>query len=183
MVQDPSGAGVAAVQAEPPVLHCANHPDVETYLRCNRCNKPICLQCAVQTPVGYRCKECVREQQDVYYTATTRDDMVALGVSFLLSAVATPIVGFFLAVTSWFSWIIAFLTGGAAGSILAQIIRQAVGKRRSRNMRWFALAGIILGLLVGAGIAIAIFGFNPLYVISVWIFTGLAIASLLPFLR
>lgn len=183
MTQNLSTAEPAQATNQPPVLYCANHPDVETLLRCNRCNKPICTQCAVQTPVGYRCRECVREQQNVYYTATRRDDLVALGVSFLLSAVATPIVGFFLAVTSWFSWIIAFLTGGAAGSILAQVIRQAVGRRRSRNMRWFALAGIILGLLVGSVFAMAVFGFNPLYVISVWIFTGLAIASALPFLR
>ncbi len=39
---------------------CANHPERETGLRCNRCGKPICSQCAVQTPVGYRCRECVR---------------------------------------------------------------------------------------------------------------------------
>jgi VIT1/CCC1 family predicted Fe2+/Mn2+ transporter len=176
-------SGAAQAVEGPQTLYCANHPDVETLLRCNRCNKPICVQCAVQTPVGYRCKECVREQQNVYYTGTRKDDLVALGVAFLVSAVATPIVGFFLAVTAWFSWIIAFLAGGAAGSLLAQIIRQAVGRRRSRGMRWFALAGILAGLLVGSAFAIAVFGFNPLSVISVWIFTGLAIASALPFLR
>ncbi len=170
-------------QTQPPVMYCANHPDVETYLRCNKCDKPICLNCAVQTPVGYRCKECVRAQQDVYYNGTSGDNFIALGVSFGVVAIATPVVGFFLAVTGFFSWIIAFLAGGAAGSILAQIIRQAVHRRRSRNMRWFALAGIALGLLVGSGVAMAFFGFNPLTIISVWIFVALAIASALPFLR
>lgn len=169
--------------AQLPTLYCANHPDVETLLRCNKCNKPICLKCAVQTPVGYRCRECVREQQDVYYNATGGDNWIAAGVSFVVSAVATPIVGFFLAVTGIFSWIIAFVAGGAAGSALAQIIRQAVGRRRSRTMRWFALAGIIVGMLVGSAVAIAFLGFNPLRVISVWIFTALAVASCLPFLR
>lgn len=39
-------------------LRCANHPDVETHLRCSRCGKPICVRCVVPTPVGGRCREC-----------------------------------------------------------------------------------------------------------------------------
>ncbi len=39
-------------------FRCANHPDTETYLRCNRCGKPICVRCVIQTPVGGRCREC-----------------------------------------------------------------------------------------------------------------------------
>lgn len=160
-------------------MYCANHPDRETLLRCNKCNKPICLECAVQTPVGYRCKECVREQQNVYYNAGAGDNWIALAIAFVVTAVATPIVAFFLGVVGWFSIIIALLAGGAAGSALAQIIRQAVKRRRSRTMRWFALGGILAGVLVGS----AVLGFAPLFSIPVWIFAGLAIASALPFLR
>ena len=35
---------------------------------------------------------------------------------------------------------------------MAQIIRAAVGRRRGRYLRHFALSGIVLGLLVGAAI-------------------------------
>lgn len=50
-----------SVDSEPSaVLHCANHPDVETRLRCSRCGKPICVRCVYQTPVGGRCKECAQ---------------------------------------------------------------------------------------------------------------------------
>ena len=52
-----------------PTRTCANHPNRETMLRCNKCEKPICLQCAVLTEVGYRCKECVRGQQALYFNA------------------------------------------------------------------------------------------------------------------
>ncbi|MEN6392186.1 MAG: B-box zinc finger protein, partial [Anaerolineaceae bacterium] len=31
----------------PPTLYCTNHPQTETSLRCNRCDKPICTKCAV----------------------------------------------------------------------------------------------------------------------------------------
>ncbi len=55
------------------VLYCTVHPNVETALRCNRCGRPMCNRCAVRTPVGYRCRECVRGQQQVFYTAQTLD--------------------------------------------------------------------------------------------------------------
>ena len=41
-------------------LFCYVHPDRETLLRCNNCERPICTQCAVLTPTGYRCKECIQ---------------------------------------------------------------------------------------------------------------------------
>ena len=41
-------------------LRCAEHPDVETYLRCGKCYTPICPRCMVQTPVGARCRQCAR---------------------------------------------------------------------------------------------------------------------------
>ena len=67
-----------------PVMYCANHPETETYLRCNKCEKPICLKCAVLTEVGYRCKECIREQQNVFYNAMTYDNWIAFGVAALM---------------------------------------------------------------------------------------------------
>lgn len=53
--------------------YCANHPGVETSLRCNKCGKPICARCAIRTPTGYRCKECVRGQQKIFETAEWYD--------------------------------------------------------------------------------------------------------------
>src|ERR671934_474471 len=46
--------------AEPEALRCAAHPQVETYLRCGRCETPICPRCLIQTPVGARCRSCAR---------------------------------------------------------------------------------------------------------------------------
>jgi hypothetical protein len=161
------------------MLTCANHPNTETLLRCNRCNKPICMKCAVQTDVGYRCKECIREVQDKYYTAETKDNWIALGVSFLVTVIAAPILGFFLGFFGFFfGTIIAILVGGSAGTMLSQIIRRAVGGRRGRNMRWFALAGIILGVLVAI-----LFTPFPLLNIPTLVFAVLASTTALSFLR
>ena len=55
---------------------CYKHPDRKTLLRCNKCNKPICLECAVQTPTGYRCKDCVKAQQKVFDTTEKKDYVI-----------------------------------------------------------------------------------------------------------
>lgn len=47
---------------------CYRHPEVETGLRCNRCNQPICPQCARRSPVGFRCPDCVADVQKRYYS-------------------------------------------------------------------------------------------------------------------
>ena len=165
---------------EPETLHCANNPYRETLLRCNKCGRPICMACAVRTPVGYRCTECVRAQQNIYFNALGRDNIVALVVGFILTLIAAPIVGFLLGSIGIFGFIIAFIAGSGAGTLLAQVIRWAVGNRRGRTLPHFALAGIILGaspwvvlfLLTGGGAL-------PMMLL----FTGLVAASAFPQLR
>lgn len=39
---------------------CYRHPGRETLLSCASCGKPICPECAVDTPVGQKCYECAR---------------------------------------------------------------------------------------------------------------------------
>jgi len=165
-------------------MYCANHPDVETLLRCNKCNKPICMKCAVQTPVGYRCVDCVRVQQNVYYNAGGADNLIGLGVAFVVTLIATPIVALvFSRMPGFFGFLIAFFAGSAAGSGLAQIVRWAIQRRRGRNLRWFVLAGTILGLAVGCIVSLLLIGVFPIYLIPFWIFAILAIVAALPFLR
>jgi membrane associated rhomboid family serine protease len=51
---------------------CFRHPQRETYLRCTRCNRPICTDCMVTASVGFHCPECVREgSRDVKQVRTT----------------------------------------------------------------------------------------------------------------
>ncbi len=135
---------------EAAVLYCVNHPNTETLLRCNKCGNPICMKCAQLTDVGYRCKDCIRNQQKSYFNAQSWDNPIALGVSFVVALIATPIVSLLFSIAGFFGWLIAFIAGPSAGGILTQIIRWAVGKRRGRYLSFFAIGGIILGMLVGA---------------------------------
>ncbi|MCC6455069.1 MAG: hypothetical protein IT328_09020 [Caldilineaceae bacterium] len=183
-VGNPPAAGTTGTDgAATETLYCANHPDTETLLRCNRCGKPICLKCAVLTDVGYRCKECIRGVQSSYFNAIPTDNLVGFGVALLVTAIASPIAGFIFArfAFGFFGIIIAFMLGSGAGGMLAQIIRSAVGRRRGRYLRHFALGGIILGVLIGG--VIGLFFGIPVLNISTLIFAVLSSATAYQILR
>lgn len=118
-------------------LNCVNHPDRETYLRCNRCNQPICSECAVLTPTGYRCKNCIRGQQRIFETAQSLDLIltggIALVISFLGSFIA-PVMQFFT-----------IFVAPIVGMIASEIVRRVIRKRRSRLLFQLAAAGAVLG--------------------------------------
>lgn len=149
----------AAPQTESGVLYCTVHPTVETALRCNRCGRPMCNRCAVRTPVGYRCRECVRGQQEVFYNARTLDPVIQATVGFVLGGIAAAVIG--LVSLGFLGWLIAFWAGSAAGALIADVAYRAVGKRRGRYS-WLVVAGSI----VVSGL-------------STVLFTGLSLTSLI----
>ena len=120
----------------PPVLYCANHPQVETNLRCNRCSKPICPKCAVSTPTGYRCRECVRGQQKVFETSLWYDYLSATLVAGILSFLGSLIVPNF--------WFFTFILAPVAGVIIAEVVRLVV--RRRRSLRLFQLTALAVAI-------------------------------------
>lgn len=124
---------------------CTNHPDRETSLRCNRCGKPICVSCAVQTPVGYRCRECVRGQQAVFETAGT----LSLGVAAAVSAIGTGLGSALLGGLGFWGLLLAPLAGGG----IAEIVRWSVRRRRSRRLPKAAAGGAIAGVLASTAIS------------------------------
>lgn len=50
---------------EPEPLHCAAHGR-ETRLTCVTCGRPICSDCLVQTPVGFKCFDDARGARVVF---------------------------------------------------------------------------------------------------------------------
>ncbi len=163
-------------------IYCANHPGVETLLRCNRCGKPICLKCAVLTDVGYRCKECIRGVQASYYNGQPADNVIAFFIAAVVAALAAPLVGLVLGMVAFFGLIIAFMIGGAAGGVLAQLIRAAVSRRRGRYLRYSAIAGVVVGVLIWTAIGLVLTGRLPLN-LPMLIFTVLASIAAYQILR
>ena len=122
-------------------MFCYNHPQRETLLRCNRCERPICTACAIRTPTGYRCKECVRGQQKIFDTAQWWDyPLTALTGAVLayLGSLITNFIGFFTIFLAPF-----------AGMIIAEAVRRIVRKRRSRQLPLITAGAALFGALVG----------------------------------
>jgi hypothetical protein len=117
-------------------LYCVNHPQTETTLRCSRCEDPICIRCAVRTPTGYRCKQCVRGQQKIFETTEWYDYPIALLVAGTLSFLGSLIVPRL----SFFTIFLAPI----AGTIIAEIIRALL--RRRRSTRLFRLTAVATAL-------------------------------------
>lgn len=128
-------------------LYCYVHPDRETGLRCNRCERPICVQCAVRTPTGYRCKECVREQQKIFNTAEWYDYLIGFGTTAVLSLIASVILFVISGFIGFFMWFVSFAIAGAAGVFIANITQSALRKRRSKQLFWLVAAGVIAGAI------------------------------------
>jgi len=65
--QPPSGDGLppdfeTRLPDDLEVKHCYRHPQRETGVSCSNCGRPICHDCMIEAPVGFRCPECVKEQ-------------------------------------------------------------------------------------------------------------------------
>lgn len=122
-------------------LYCENHPQTETMLRCNRCEKLICTKCAQLTDTGYRCKECVRGQQKTFETA----EVIDYPIAFIVAAVLSYIGSFIAPRLSFFVIILAPI----AGTIVAEAVRFAIRRRRAKNLYLTAAAGALIGSLPG----------------------------------
>jgi small-conductance mechanosensitive channel len=131
---------------ESTTLYCYVHPNRETSLRCNNCNRPICASCAVRTPTGYRCRECVRERQKTFDTSEWYDYILGFIVAAVLSAVATFLVSLIGGI-GFFGWIIIFAGAPTAAVMIAEAVRLVTGRHRSRPLFITVAAGVVLGAL------------------------------------
>lgn len=114
---------------------CPRHPKILTRLRCSRCGKPICPQCAVRTPVGLRCPECAGVRGLPTY-ATAQSSLfqaialgLAVGVAFALLFAWIPQWNFYLSL--------------ALGFGVAEAMSWAVKNKRGTDLR---IAGIVIVL-------------------------------------
>lgn len=136
-----SPAGVLAEDPETPALRCYRHPDRETWVRCGRCDQPICTRCAMQGPVGFRCRQCGTPAYDPLTSLRPTQLAIGFGISALGGLVVGLVggrIGFFGLLLAWF-----------AGGLIADSVIRFVGFKRGPRM----MVGLFGGILVGAALA------------------------------
>jgi hypothetical protein len=132
--------GFSPTTTESGQVPCSYHPRVLTGLRCSRCGKPICPQCAVRTPVGLRCPDCAgvrglptyRTSGSVLLRATGAGLLVAIGVAVLWRFF--PDWGFYLSL----------LIGFGVVETMARIAKY----KRGTDLQLAAMAVITCGLIL-----------------------------------
>src|SRR5215216_981534 len=117
---------------------CADHPDVETRLRCSRCGRPICPRCAVRTPVGMRCPDCAGTRSAV--AANPTRTLTAAGGGLAVATAAGLAWGFF---PDWqFYW--ALLLGFGTVETMVRLLP----KRQGLDLQVIAIAIVVYGLVL-----------------------------------
>lgn len=129
------------------VTYCYAHPTRETSLRCKRCDRPMCVSCAVRTPTGYLCKDCVRAHQKTFDTAVWHDYLTGMGVTIVLSLISSVLIAFIGSFIGFFMFFIAAGIGGGAGTLISNITLRAIHKRRSKPLFIACATGVVLGSL------------------------------------
>ena len=164
-----------AVEEEAYELACYRHPNRQTSLRCYTCGKPICTQCAVKTPVGYRCPDCVRNLENTFFEATTRDYLLVTAVLFPLSLIVGYLVTRF-ASGGFLLIFLMFAIAGAIGSWIGRIGHQVAGRRRGRYMPIIAATCVVLGVLLPAAFLFLLFGRLPGLGAGIYLFVAASAA-------
>jgi hypothetical protein len=148
---------------EDEIHYCEVHPDRETNLRCNKCGRYMCPQCAVQTPVGYRCRECIRAQDDKYFSATNNDYVIIFAICTVLS-----LVGGVIASAIHFGIFVMFIAI-PFGGFIGEMALRAVQRRRGRYSVQVAAAGAVIGGALGKFVHIflltGILTFDPTFIV------------------
>ncbi len=107
----PPGAGQPGAQSVPGAPPtCYRHTDRETWIRCQRCSKPICPDCMRSASVGFQCPDCVKEGSRTTRQARTPYGGTRVGDPRLTSFV---LIGINVAV-----WLLIQVTGRGASRLV-----------------------------------------------------------------
>jgi hypothetical protein len=143
LTADPT-AGTSGAEDEQAALFCYRHPTRETYIRCGRCERPICTGCAMLGPVGSRCKTCGKPAFDPLTSFSPFQLLagggLAIGGGFVGGLVGSSMGGLF-----------GILVGFFAGGLLAESVMRVVGYKRGPIMVGLVMGGIAVGAVLALG--------------------------------
>jgi hypothetical protein len=118
---------------------CYRHPGRETAVSCSNCERPICTDCMVYTPVGIKCPDCARLPRSAI--VSLRPDRAARAIGAAIGVGAAMGVGIVLlqGVGLFFALILGWLIGIGMG----EVVLAASGRYRAPITGWIAVGGSI----------------------------------------
>ncbi|MGE0059164.1 MAG: hypothetical protein AB7P33_02105 [Dehalococcoidia bacterium] len=125
------------------IVYCARHPQVETTLRCGRCDTPICPRCLVQTPVGARCRDCAGIRRIPTYNLTPLMMARALGAAVVSGVTIGAAWGYLLSGLGGFGFF-SFIVGIGIGWAVAESISVATNRRMGPPLAACAVLAVVL---------------------------------------
>jgi hypothetical protein len=138
------------------IVDCARHPGVETALRCQRCEAPICPRCMIQSPVGAKCPGCAKVMRSPIYTLNPVQFARAAGAA-LIGGVITGIIWGLILVPFTIGFLSIFV-GAGLGYLFTRLLEWSSGRKRGLMMVTLATLGILIAWaitvpMVGLGVA------------------------------
>jgi hypothetical protein len=144
-------------------MQCARDPDVETELRCGKCETPICPRCMVQTPVGARCRDCANLRRPVQYTVPPLLLARAAGAAIGLAIVVGVAAGYALPhLLRQLSFLALFLGAGYGWLAALAVSRSAKLRRGMALQAAAALSGVLVYVIYNAIAGVALLPRNDL---------------------
>jgi len=124
-------------------MKCALHPDIETDLRCGKCDQPICPRCVVQTPVGARCPKCAALRKLPVFEVSTAFYIRAAAAG-LATAAALGAVWSFIPLSGFLVFFITLGIGYAVG----EVVSLAANRKRGPGLQAIAGASVAVSYVV-----------------------------------
>jgi hypothetical protein len=172
-------------------MRCAADPSVETYLRCGRCEKPICSRCLIQTPVGARCRDCAQLRKLPMFDVRPLDYLRAVGGGLAASVgggLALTFIQMLVPVFGMLNLVFLAALGYGVGTAVALSTR----RKQGTALGVLAAFAVPIGLALARGALLMVNGADPLVALSVgfasligsaWSLLGLVVAMAIAFSR
>jgi hypothetical protein len=174
---------------------CVADPSVETFLRCGRCDKPICPRCMIQTPVGSRCRDCAQLRRLPMFVLRPLDYLKAIGAALGAGIGAAIVLTLIQALVPGAGFLRLFLMAGF-GYVVGEAVNRATGNKSGNVLGVIAALGIPIGLIGAQAGFFMVSGVPPLLALEaatavflresfrqLWAILGLAVAAFIAFSR
>ena len=138
---------------------CARHPDVETHLRCSKCDTNICPKCMVHTPVGARCPDCAQLRRLPIFDLDAKSYIRATATGVVLAGALGVVWGLIfveLLPIPLLPWIATI----GIGFLIGEGVNVAVNRKRGRSLQYIAGGCMVLSYVVAGFISPLVFVFT-----------------------